>query len=215
MATTRSRPAPARRPPAKATNARSRQAAPEPKDETSSLSSLAEKVPTDYHKVFARWLVTEVGYDPDSASSKRAAFLRGVSLGVSARPAFMNSDFLEAWRESTGQAKRGPKPKEEDASPTRTRRAKAQPEPEVDDGDDDEDDFDDEEAVDDEDSDDDFDDEDSDDDDDADDFDDEPAPRRGRPAAKKAAPGKRAPAKKAAPAARRSKATADDDEFLF
>jgi len=190
------------------------------------VTDYATKPATDYHKAFAKWIVTEVGYDPESATSKRAAFLRGVAIATAARPAFMESDFLEEWRAESGVAKRGPKGKavEETVSlapKTRTRKAApvVEPEPE------DEDEFDDEDVDEDEDLDygdadeDDLDEDDEDSDED-DEFDDEdeveeaPAPaKRGRPAAKKtAAPAKRAPAK-AAPARRPAKA--DDDEFLF
>lgn len=164
------------------------------------VTAYASKAPTDYHKAYARWIVQEVGYDPNEASSLKAAFLAGVSIATAARGEFMKSDYLEQWREEQGIQKRGPKPK-------------SAPEPDESDDDD----FDDDDA--DESDDDDFDedsDEDSDEDEsDDDDFDEDeeetPAPRRGGPA--KVAT-KRAPAKKAAPARGRSRAK-DDDEFLF
>jgi hypothetical protein len=227
--------------PAAKRTAPARKAAPKaaPKPQRADVTSYATKDVTDYHKAFARWIVEEVGYDPNSASSQRMAFLKGVSIATAARPAFMESAFLEEWRDKTGTAKRGPKPQEE-AAPTKTRRAKAAPEPVEDDEDfeddaeefeDDEDseDFeDDEDAEDDED----FEDDEDSDDDDADDEDfeedeePEPAPARRRKASP-AAPAKRAPARgkaaparkaapaKAAPAARGRRAKADDDEFLF
>lgn len=185
----------------------------------------ADKEPTDYHKAFARWIVKEVGYNPDEAGTKRAAFLAGVSIATAARPAFMDSEFLTEWREKTGVAKRGPKPqpKAEEAPVTRKTRRAAEPEPEVgefdeelDEEEENGDEFDDEEFDDEE-----FDADDEDeefDDDEGEEFDDEeepeeaPAPRRTRPVAKKA------PAKKAAPAKttrRRAAAPADDDDFIF
>lgn len=180
----------------------------------------ADKEPTDYHKAFARWIVKEVGYNPDEAGTKRAAFLRGVSIATAARPAFMDSEFLAEWRESTGQAKRGPKPRveEETRAPRTARKAtrgrKADPEPETDEFDDEE--FDEEEEGDE------FDEEETDEfeeDEDTDDEEDEeeaPPVRRGRPAKKTAAPAKRTA--KAAPAKatrRRAAAAADDDDFIF
>lgn len=202
----------------------------------------ADKPATEYHKAFAKWLVSEVGYDPNSAPSKRAAFLAAIRLACTTRSEFMSSDFIEAWREETGQAKRGPKPKEEETreSPrasrvrsgtAKTRRVPREEEEVVEYGDDEDDDaeefeedFDDsDEDIDDDDdeydSDEDEDDDSEDDDDmDDDDDDDEEPPARSRRApakrvARKAAPAKRAPTKKAP--ARRGKATADDDDFLF
>src|SRR5258706_5258680 len=124
-----------------------RTAAPAAQAEAKDVTVYAEKEPTDYHKAFARWLVSEVGYDPKAAGSLMKAFLMGVSLATVARPAFMDSDFLEEWREKTGTAKRGPKPKdaeevEEEAPMRRTRKAKAAPEPEPE-PEDDEDEYDD------------------------------------------------------------------------
>jgi hypothetical protein len=203
----------------------------------------SEKSPTPYHKLFAKWIVNEVGYDPDTASSKRAAFLRGVSIATAARPDFMNSDMLQEWREEHGITKRGPKPRvadeiDEDEKPrsragrTATRSATTaknrrirQPEPEPEDLDDDEfDEEDDDEfeaeadAVEDDDA------------DEDDDFEDEPAPKRRAPvrkavakkapakAVKRSGPTQRTatPAKKVAgrPTKRASK-PADDDDFVF
>jgi hypothetical protein len=202
----------------------------------------ATKEATDYHKAFARWIVQEVGYNPKTATSASAAFLAGVSIATAARPAFMDSEFLEEWRAKTGVNKRGPKGTqgEEAEEVTPARRTKRAPAPveedEFDDAEADDEDEDDYEDADEDESDEDYeddDDSDEDDEEDDDDFEDEeedeveetPAPRRrGRPAAKaapaKAAPAKRAPAKaaaKAAPARGRRAAApvADDDEFLF
>lgn len=178
----------------------------------------ADKAPTDYHKAFARWIVQEVGYDPNSASSMKAAFLAGVSIATASRPAFMDSDYLEEWREANGVAKRGPKGAAAPAKAAPAKRTrKAAPEPEAEEFEDDD------ELEDDEDDDledDEFDDED--DDEDEDEFDDEeeeeeeepePAPvkrGRGRPRKTAAAPAKAAPAKRT-----RAASKADDDEFLF
>lgn len=201
------RSAPARRTPAKA--------APKPvqRSARADVTVYATKPATPYHKAFAKWITTEVGFDPESASSKRAAFLRGVSIATAARPAFTESDFLEEWREATGESKRGPKSAPVEEAPTR--RAKPKPAPVDDDDFDDEDvdvdDIDDEE-IDDEDFD---DDEDVDDDEDDDDEEPAPAPRKRAPAKRTAAaPAKRAPAKAAT---RRAKPVADedDDEFVF
>lgn len=204
------------------------------------VTTYASKTPTDYHKAFARWIVEEVGFDPDAASSKRAAFLRGVSIATAARPAFMDSEFLENWRADSGQAKRGPKPSaadEEEVKPARATKKvapvkkaakKVAPVVEEDEDDWDEDVDADEEIEDEDDLDVDEEEDDWDEEDDAEEEEEEvkPAPRRGRPAkkavaAKKTAPTKRAPAKKAAPAkaaprGRKPAAAVDeDDEFLF
>lgn len=192
------------------------------------VTQYASKPPSNYHKAFARWILQEVGFDPDAASPRKA-FLMGVAIATAARPAFMESDFLEEWRAKSGETKRGPKPKEEEAPARSTRKRAAAP---VVEDDDDEDEFDDEDASD-EDDEDDFDDEDDssddDEDDDDDDFDDddeedEPAPvKRGPGRPRKAAPAPaprgraKAPAKKAAPATRgKAKPAADDDDdFVF
>lgn len=198
----------------------------------------AEKEPTDYHKAYARWIVNEVGYDPNSATSKRAAFLAGVSIATAARPAFMESDFLAEWRESAGVAKRGPKPKgaeDEEETPRARKATRRQAEPEPEDDEEYEDDEFEDEDSDEEDSDDEFEDDDDDSDDDEDsededfeDEDEEEPPARSRrapakksaPARKTAAPAKRTAAKKAAPAkaTRRAAKPADDDDdddFIF
>ena len=74
------------------------------------LTDYATKPPTDYHKAFAKWIVQEIGFDPNEASTKRAAFLMGVAISTATRPKFQQSDFLDEWREQSGVAKRGPKP---------------------------------------------------------------------------------------------------------
>jgi len=231
MATTRRRTTKAasaatKRTPAKAQATRKAAAAKKGPD----VTVYATKAPTDYHKAFARWIVDEVGYNPESASSKKAAFFRGVAIATAARPAFMSSDYLEQWREENGVAKRGPKGSTAATNSRRT--TKAAPEPEVDEDDDE---FDDDEELEDEESDE-FDEESDEEDDseDDDEFDDEedddefeeedeveeeaPPARRTR----KAAPAK-ATARKAAPAkatartrSTKAKATAaDDDDFIF
>lgn len=219
----RGRPATRRTSAAPAPATRARKAAPAPASRRKDVTEYASKPATPYHKAFAKWIVDEVGFDPDSASSKRAAFLRGVSIATAARPSFNESEFIEEWREKTGEAKRGPKPATEKAaaSSVPARRRKAAPEPEP--VDEDEFDEDEEEELDDEDE---FEDEDSDeeddsDDDDFDDEDDEPEPepapkRRGRTAKTAPAPVARA-ARKATPAksARSKPAVDDDDDFLF
>lgn len=65
---------------------------------------------TDYHKAYARFIVREIGYNPDE-SSPRVAFLRGVAIATLARTAFAQSEFLAEWRTKNGVAKKGPKPK--------------------------------------------------------------------------------------------------------
>jgi hypothetical protein len=205
--------------PAKATQS-ARKAAPVRKGPD--VTVYAEKEPTDYHKAFANWIVKHVGYDPNEAGSKRAAFLAGVSIATASRPAFMNSEYLEEWRERNGVTKRGPKGGAAEEAPAnrRSRRAKAEPEPVEDDEE-----FEDDEEIEDDDE---FDDEDSEDDDseDDDEFDEDedeeledeeeeeevPAPRRTRAVAK-AAPAKKAAPRKAAP--RKATAKADDDDFIF
>lgn len=183
------------------------------------VTQYADKEPTPYHKAFATWLVREVGVNIKGLSA-RDAFLLGVSTATAARNSFMDSEFLEEWREKNGVAKRGPKG---NTARKATREVVSDDEfeddadevdedddfedaDEADEADDADDDFEDDA---DDDSDDDFEDDDSSDEDD--DFEDEaPAPAR-----------KRAPAKAAAkPATRgtRRKAAAsddDDDEMLF
>jgi hypothetical protein len=196
------------------------------------VTEYATKVATDYHKAFAKWAVQEVGYEPNEAGSKRAAFLKGIQIATAARPAFMESDFLAEWRESTGQAKRGPKPK--DVTPAKVA-------PVADDDDDfdddeiesDDDDFEDDDAEDDDSDDDDFEDDDdesddedeeSDDDEDDEDFeDDEEEEEEVKPVKRRATPARTrkpsTPVRKAAPAkasARgRKPAPVADDEDLF
>jgi len=188
------------------------------------VTEYAEKPATAYHKAFARWIVQEVGFDPETASSKRAAFLKGVSIATAARPSFNDSDFIEEWRESAGETKRGPKPKA--AADPAGRRRKAAPEPveeeeefeeEEDDFEEDSEDSEDEEFEEEE------DDSESDEDEEFEEEEEAPAPKRRAPAAPaKAAANSRAraaaPARKAAAPAKkatRAKPAADDDEFLF
>lgn len=204
------------------------------------VSAYADKAPTDHHKWFATWIVREVGYDPNSAGSKREAFLAGVSIATAARSAFQDSEFLEQMREKHGVNKRGPKPAvreepEEEERPARrtaakktapakkaapARKRQPEPEPEEEEWDDSaeeadefEDDADAEEA-------DEFEDDVEEDDADFDDDFEEPTPPK-RPAKKapaKAAPARKAaPAKKAAPtkAAARKRQPAADDDFMF
>ena len=202
------------------------------------VTAWASKAPTEYHKAFARWIVSEVGFDPDGSSGKRAAFLRGVSIATAARAAFTDSDFLAEWREKTGAAKPGRKPATDAPAPV-----KRKPVPVVedddfdDDGEDDaDDDFDDDGEDDDTDADD-------DDDDDTDEFDDDgtdgeddddvppPPVKRGRgrpakvaasaPAPKRGRPAKKVPAAPARGTRRTTKAVTtkpvapDDDDFII
>lgn len=83
------------------------------------VTQYADKEPTDLHKTLARYIVTEAGYDPNTAASKREAFLMGVSIATAIRPVFQQSDFLAEWYEETGTPKRGRKPKGDDAEVTR------------------------------------------------------------------------------------------------
>lgn len=162
------------------------------------LSQYQNYEPTAYHKIYATWLVKEVGYRPSAAASAKEAFLQGVALATACRPTFNDSEFLEEWREKNGVAKRGPKPK-----------AAVEPEPIAEDDDFDEDDEIDED--DDSDFDEDDDESDADDDDDYEDEVPEPAPvaRRTR-TAKAVAPVKAAPAK-----ATTRRAKPADEEFVF
>lgn len=195
--TSRGNAAPAKRTAAKAAPAKAQR----------DVTQYADKEPTAYHKAFATWLVREVGVKLNGLTPKEA-FLMGVSTATAARNSFMDSDFLEEWREKNNVAKRGPK-----ADTRRSNRAVVTDEefePEADEADDDDadDDGDGFEEDDDFDSDDESD-EDSEEDeeiDEDDDFEDEPEPApvaRKRTAAK--ATGRRT---KAAPAD-------DDDGMLF
>lgn len=198
------------------------------------LREYKTKEATPYHKAFAGYLVREVGLTFASPAEKKA-FLMGIRLAITTRNIFNASDYIEEWREKTGEVKRGRKPASAQPAPA-ARKHRPEPEPEEEEDDEFED-----EDVEDDTSDDDFDDDDSEDDDseDDDDFDDDeeepepaPAPKRGRPATKAApAAGKSrsasgvAPrqgtakgttARKAAPAGRKPAAqTADDDDFIF
>jgi hypothetical protein len=179
------KPAPAKRAPAKRA----------PVKKAPDVTMYADKEPTGYHKAFAKWIVTEVGFDPNDATSKRAAFLMGVSIATAARPAFQNSDFLAEWRESTGEAKRGPKPKSAPADEVE------EDDSDFEDEDEEDEDFEDEESEEDDDE---SDDEDED-DDDFEDEEEEPEPPK--------KPVRRAAAKK--PAARGRRPVASDDDDLF
>lgn len=208
-----------------------RKATPPPAKNERDVTDYATKEPTEYHKAFAKWIIQEVGFEPNDARSKRSAFLMGVSIATAARPAFQSSEWLENWREQTGEAKRGPKPKdatEEIASNAKRKSNRAvvsdaefedgedeelyRAADDIDDDDDDDDDDLDEEEFDSEDDDDD-DDEDEDDDDEDEDFEDddedeeEPPPppvkrRPGRPA--KAAPRSRTASTSQASATKRA-----------
>jgi hypothetical protein len=186
------------------------------------LAEYVTREATAYQKAFARWLVEEVGYEP----TNKKDFLAAIRLAITTRNLFNSSDWIEQWRERTGETKRGPKPKT--AAPAPTARGKRKPEPEPE-----EEEFDDEEETEEElaseDSDD-FEDDTEEPDADDDDWEDEedaeeeeeptPAPkqraRSTRTAGGKPAPARKAaPAKKAAPAGRKSKPPADDDDFVF
>lgn len=194
----------------------------------------ADKEPTGYHKAFAKWIVDVVGYEPNEATSKRAAFLAGVRIATAARPAFQASPELEEWREKSGEAKRGPKTAD---AKRRSQREVVSDDEFEDDGEDefedgegdfedsdedtDDDEFDDEDSDEDES---DEDDEESDEDDDE--FEDEeeekPAPKRGRPvksttARRGTASKKVATSSRSGTARSRSKAApaTDADEDLF
>lgn len=212
-----------RKPAAKAATPARRVAAPASKQRD--VTVYADKAATEYHKAFARWIVSVVGFDPDSVSSKRAAFLKGVSIATAARPAFAESDYLEEWREKSGETKRGPKPKEEAEEAPKARRTSRKPAPVVEEDDEEFDDEEDEEFDDEDDSDsgDEFDDEEDSDEDDEefDDEEDEPAPpAKTRTRATRSPSGTAKARKTAAPAktrgTRAAKPAADeDDDFLF
>ena len=198
---------------------------PEPVEEPAGrdVTVYLEKEPTPFHKAFAKWIVTEVGYRPSQADSLKAAFLAGVSLATVTRAAFNDSQWLEDWREENGVNKRGRKradevQEEEAAAPAARRRRKPEPEPEPEAEDDDDFEDDDDDADDDAD----FDDDDADDADD--DFEEEaptPAPvKRGPGRPRKAAPEAaqpparaRAARSNAAASTRRTKPA--DDDFAF
>lgn len=227
----------ARRTTAAKPTTRTRRAPVEPVKAARDVTQYADKEPTPYHKAFAKWIVTEVGYRPSAAASAKEAFLMGVSIATAARPAFTESEFLAEWRERTGEPKPGRKPggsaAAEPAKPTRKGRKPApEPEPEEDDDDfddadedgEEDDEFDDDDDSGDDDSDEDVDDEEDDapdDEDDDEDFEDEPEPvKPARKATRKpTAPAKRAPAGKAAPAkrGRPAKATSKpaSDDYVF
>lgn len=86
------------------------------------VTQYADKPATDFHKFLARFIVNQIGYDPDSAKSKRAAFLAGVSIATAARPAINASDELAEWRKEMGVAKRGPKRDEQEETKRRAQR---------------------------------------------------------------------------------------------
>ena len=161
---------------------------------------------TDYHRQFARWLVTVVGIKPSECENLNQAFLLGLQMGIVARPDFMASDFLRNFREENGLVKPGRLPQAEEAV------APEDDEPEEVE----EDEFDDEPAEDEE-------DEELEDEEDEEEFeeeDEEPEPEPVKPVrrVKKPAP---VPARKAAPKkvaakkapARKNDSVADDDFF--
>lgn len=90
------------------------------------VTQYADKVPTEFHKCFARWIVEEVGYRP----TNRKDFLMAVSIATAARNLFQQSEYLANWREETGEAKRGPKPKNAPVNAKGRSKAKPAPEPE-------------------------------------------------------------------------------------
>lgn len=205
------------RPAASKTSTTRRQAAkPAPEKQGRDVTVYATKEPTDYHKAFATWIVKEVGYKPSEAASLKEAFLAGVSIATAARPAFMESDFLEDWRERNGVTKRGPKGNQADdddqpeEKPTRIRgRRKPEPEPEPET--DDDDDFEDDES-----DDDDFEDDDSDDSDDDSDDDDfeEPTPPKRQSSSRSSSAGKSNARGNSRQSSSKS-SKSDDDDFLF
>lgn len=221
--------------PAPRKGAPARRQAAAPAKPSRDVTQYADKEPTPYHKAFATWIIKEVGLSLEGKSA-RAAFLAGVSIATAARAAFQESDFLEEWREKTGEVKRGPKPKADEpvtvAGRTRSQRAKAAPEPEPeeeeeeweeDDTEEDDEEFD---SEDDADEDDDSEDESDDDEDWEDEEEPTPAPKRTarKSAPAKAAPtraraGAKAPVKATKPAsgrpAKAKAAPADDDDFIF
>lgn len=90
------------------------------------VTQYADKVPTGYHKTFAKWAVEEVGYKP----TNRKDFLMGIAIATAARPVFTASQYLADWREEAGEAKRGPKTNAEKTSSAKAKARKAAPEPE-------------------------------------------------------------------------------------
>ncbi len=70
---------------------------------------------TDYHRQFARWLVTVVGIKPSECENLNQAFLLGLQMGIVSRPDFMASDFLRNFREENGLIKPGRLPVAEEA----------------------------------------------------------------------------------------------------
>lgn len=167
----------------------------------------AEKEPTDYHKAFAKWLVTEVGVDPNAVANRRSAFLMGVSLACVARGAFGESDFIEEWREAAGITKRGPKRSTEEAEEEEEIDEEEEEETEEEEEDEDSDD--------DEESDEEDEEEEEDDDEEEEEEEPEPAPKRRAPVRGKAPVKKAAPAKKAAPKRAPVKKAAAKGNFLF
>ena len=122
----------------------------------------ANKAPTEYHELFAQWIVDEVGYDPIEARNRMEAFRMGVSIATRARTAFMDSETLEDWRDANSMNKPGRKKKtEEEAASTESEEDEEYDEEEMEEEDEESDD-------------DDYDDEDEDDDDDMEEDDEEP-----------------------------------------
>lgn len=178
---------------------------------------------TPYHKAFAGYLVREVGLTFASPAEKKA-FLLGIRLAITTRNIFNASDYIEEWRERTGETKRGRKPAEAAAPAGRKRRPAPEPELEPEEEEEEEEEFEEDESDDDDDFEEDFE-EDGEGEDDDDDFEEEqpaPAPRRPAPKSRSAsggatrqAPVKGTTARKAAPAGRKPKPATDDDEFIF
>lgn len=104
------------------TNTSSRKPTPKPRStpkaaapqKDPAATKYADKAPTDLHKAYANWIVSEVGYRPDDAKNRREAFLMGVSISTAARPTFQASAWLEEWRAENGVTKVGRKAKDEE-----------------------------------------------------------------------------------------------------
>lgn len=178
-----------------------------PVQEGRDVTVYADKPASDYHKAFANWIVRHVGYSPDEAASKKSAFLAGVSIATAARPAFMESDYLQEWREKNNVAKRGPKGGSPAKAAPASQRRKPEPEVEEDDEFEDEE----EELEDDEfeEEDDEFEEDDAEEDEEFEEEEEETPPPTRRRRTAKAAPAK-------ATRTTRAKAKpADDDDFIF
>lgn len=90
-------------------------------------SGYAAKEPTDLHEHLSEWIQEKTGYDPASAKSKQAAFLKGIQLGALLRMDHQSSPENQERRRtlSARTAKAEAKPEEKPAKGAKAAKATA------------------------------------------------------------------------------------------